>query len=396
MKIAISCVKCKGRLWCGKEYCPILYSFKIKTKIFNEGKKHFEGYSLPELLVGWRDYPGVKVFTLAAEEKNLKSEEEMYGLKAEEIIRQRAAMFSGGKRWNVKKRLEEKMQELALSKKITAVDMEFEKILKPRMVFDSYAVPMPLNAKLKNLELAEEPKIPKIVEKLSIEPIKANEGLEMLYERNFEISYISRIFSSGILGIEKRLVPTRWSITAVDDIIGKNLIEKIKEFKIIENFWIFENSYLGNKFLVLLLPKEWSFELLECWYKGSLWQNAEDEVNQDHEFFSGRKSYAQNTSGAYYASRLAVVEYLCRIKKQAAAIIFREISNEYNIPLGVWVIRESVRDALGKGVKEKFDNLKEALEFIGRKLDTNIKNWTAKSKLLDRFKNQRRILEFIT
>ena len=45
----------------------------------------------------------------------------------------------------------------------------------------------------------------------------------------------------------------------------------------------------------------------------------------DVEFFSQRKDYASNVTGAYYAARLAVAEFLVEKKRQAAAIVFREI-----------------------------------------------------------------------
>ena len=39
-------------------------------------------------------------------------------------------------------------------------------------------------------------------------------------------------------------------------------------------------------------------------------------------------------TGAYYSARLAVAEHLKRIRRQASAIVFREITPEYKIPMG--------------------------------------------------------------
>ena len=36
---------------------------------------------------------------------------------------------------------------------------------------------------------------------------------------------------------------------------------------------------------------------------------------QDYEGFNGRKEYADDVTGAYYANRLALVEYLEKIKR---------------------------------------------------------------------------------
>ena len=63
--------------------------------------------------------------------------------------------------------------------------------------------------------------------------------------------------------------------------------------------------------------------------------------------FFGRKKYAENTVGGYYAARIAVLEQLRIIKKQSSVLALRFVDpNEYIAPLGVWVVREAVRRAL--------------------------------------------------
>ena len=57
--------------------------------------------------------------------------------------------------------------------------------------------------------------------------------------------------------------------------------------------------------------------------------------------------YAQETAGGYYAARLAILEELKRKKRQASVLALRFISEEYSAPLGVWVVREAVRKAMG-------------------------------------------------
>jgi len=54
--------------------------------------------------------------------------------------------------------------------------------------------------------------------------------------KNFR--HIRRIFSAGLLSQKsnRRFVPTRWSITAVDDIFSKALIKEIKKFQEIDDF----------------------------------------------------------------------------------------------------------------------------------------------------------------
>ena len=53
--------------------------------------------------------------------------------------------------------------------------------------------------------------------------IKASEAIEFLYKNEFNEYTLSKILSVGVIGLakNKKLVPTRWSITATDDILGK-------------------------------------------------------------------------------------------------------------------------------------------------------------------------------
>ncbi|MFH1544742.1 MAG: hypothetical protein ABIE23_01445 [archaeon] len=103
--------------------------------------------------------------------------------------------------------------------------------------------------------------------------------------------------------------------------------------------------------------------------------------------------YADKVAGAYYAARLAVAEYLEKERRQATAIVFREIGKDYSIPLGVWVIRENMRNALKKKPLI-FSELNLALRFLELKLTIPLKNYEKNSKLLDSLKHQKKITDF--
>ena len=49
--------------------------------------------------------------------------------------------------------------------------------------------------------------------------LKAQDAVLNLYNSGIEISKIQKCFSIGMLGQNRKLVPTKWSITATDDII---------------------------------------------------------------------------------------------------------------------------------------------------------------------------------
>jgi DNA repair protein NreA len=63
------------------------------------------------------------------------------------------------------------------------------------------------------------------------------------------------------------------------------------------------------------------------------------------------------------------------------------------MPIGVWNVRESVRDAL-KEPYQKFDNLENALLFISNKMDIPLQRWIKNSAVLKNQLYQKRLEDF--
>ncbi len=143
------------------------------------------------------------------------------------------------------------------------------------------------------------------------------------------------------------------------------------------------------------MPYFWSFEVLESWLPSGIWttQLKEPKIMSDFELNKGRKNYPDEVEGAYFAARLAVTEYLKKIKKQSTVIIFREIGKDYKMPLGVWQIRENVRNALSSKPKE-FSTLDFALLFLEKKLSVSMKKYKKKSVLINNFGKQKTLFDF--
>src|SRR5439155_22919010 len=123
-----------------------------------------------------------------------------------------------------KGRLIEVSQELAMSNKPTNVEIELLKKPRFKFFFDSFHQPIGNPAPLVKARLIENPSIEKKVDYLVSDfDIKANNAATELYKEGIPVSRIQKIFSAGLLGlkIQRRLVPTRWSITAVDDSLSK-------------------------------------------------------------------------------------------------------------------------------------------------------------------------------
>jgi len=227
--------------------------------------------------------------------------------------------------------------------------------------------------------------------------LKASEATKMLFDDGVSLSRIQRAFSLGSFGIERnrRLVPTRWSITAVDDIIAKDLVKRVKNYPQVSQYEVYESNYLGNRFEVLLVPDAWSYEAYEAWYPQTLWNPSADHVAivTDWEGYSGRWRYA-SMGGCYYAGRLAVLEHLAKVRRQARVFILREAYPDYILPVGVWQVRENVRNAMRQPPK-KHDTMEEALRRVMNRLSIGLEHWLNAGSLLRQTLTQRKLPDFM-
>jgi len=261
-------------------------------------------------------------------------------------------------------------QEIAVASKPVDMEIELKKDLNLGRQDDRVVTPHGMRAGLKKAKITGNVKVDRRVDKIINDDIKASEGVDYLYGKGFDEYTLSKILSIGVLGmkVNRKLVPTRWSITATDDTIGKQLLKNVKDYKWIENYELFFGEFLGNQYLVLLFPGVFSYELFELYMPKSSW-NPSDEMkaSTDFESFFGRKNYASNTAGGYYAARLPILEYLNNVKRQASVLIIRLETPSYWAALGVWVVRESVRKAMQK--KMEFiskEDLVQGAEQIGK------------------------------
>ena len=157
---------------------------------------------------------------------------------------------------------------------------------------------------------------------------------------------------------------------------------------------VFSGEYVGNHYEILLIPRFWSYEVIEAKMSGSVWNPFSQNTffMQDYEGFYDRKNYANDVTGGYYSPRLAVAEYLTKVKKQASVLVLREARPEYNAPLGVGILRETTRAAF-KEVPRKFNTLNEAFENIKTHLILPIGLFKEKSQLLKEL-SQKTLIDF--
>lgn len=397
------CAVCKGRkLLCGRPTCPILERFRVAKRLEPKlNRREIFGSSPPSLFVGEFGYPRVRIGPLVppieGNTSNLDSPLKWENASIRDVLYYRSLLVMGETKADVdvrkSGRILGEIQELAMS--IRPVDSEILLKRKPvlKILPSEFAPPVGPKAELLDFELTENPRIPRKTDYVVGDELKAENAVMALYNSGFDEYYIIRLLSAGLLGIQKKLVPTRWSITAVQDIIGKHLRKEILRNGLINEFELYFYEFLGNRYAVLLMPESYAFELLEVWLRGSLFGSEEPQVIHDYEDFRGRKEYVKETAGAYHAARLSVLEHLRRRRRQARILVFREVTPRYYAPVGVWQIRLGVRKAMENPVG-RFSTLRDALNEIRTLLELKLERYLERSWLLGLMK-QRTLDEFL-
>ena len=316
------------------------------------------GTSPPSIFVGSYNYPKVGVGPMVppihGDTSLLDSPEKWIGKSLEEIVNFRLNLVRGIQQISVdatEGRYIENLQEVAMSSKPIDSDLEFYKSVSS-ISLDGESAPFGPIGEIKSAKFSSSSSTKSIENIFYDKDLKSKDAILNLYNSGINVSRIQKCFSIGMLGKERKLVPTKWSITATDDIISKSLTEEILDYSLIDTCRVFSYEHLGNFFSVVLFPHRWIYEMIEAWYHNGILG-----FGSDHEDARGI-GHPPAIAGAYFAAKLAIVEYLSKNKIQSGAIIFREIRPEYAIPVGVWQIREGIRAAMKKKplIADNFDH----------------------------------------
>ncbi|MCX8176865.1 MAG: Nre family DNA repair protein [Candidatus Bathyarchaeota archaeon] len=402
------CVACKGaRFLCGKTRCPIIVraNFYLKSIPLMQSDD-IEGTSPPSIFVGRIGYPyvyaGPLVPPVKADTSFYDLPEHWFGKSIDEIVGFRSLLIRGKHRVHVERfeeagKIIEATRELAFAVKPVDVELILKKKPRGYIILDDEVQPFGPSAPIKELKIGNVAWDNQIEKVHYDTDLKAAEAVLELYNRGVLVTKIQRAFSVGAFGLGKnrRLVPTRWSITAVDSIISKYLMDKIRFLPEMDEYRVYESQYLDNLFEIVMLPGKWSYESIEAWYPGTVWNPYGKSVimYSDWEGYDGRSTYAQ-IGGCYYAARLAVCEHLVREQRQATVIVLREAHPGYIMPVGVWQVRENVRNAM----RQKpyiFKTLEDMLKFLAGRFRIPIQKWLIKSVLLKNALFQKKITDFL-
>ncbi len=383
------CAVCKGKGFCGLPSCPITRRFHAlkETRPVSE----YMGAS-PSIFVGSYGYPHVVGGPLMINDTDNPLDWVRQGFSIDYIVSVRSRTIRGGSDLDVNIPDIGKVQEIALSAKPLDVEVAFEKPVSFDINFDGTVTPVGMSGAMKKLDVIDNASVSRIVDRCTSDTdLKATEAARIMFENGTDVYKITNLLTAGLLGVKRRVVPTRRAITATDDMISTSIKREVVKMPALLEYQVFCGTLYGNTICFILIPSnEWRFEMLERWQKHSLWSGDEETIVVDGEKGLTKSKYSP-IAGAYYSARLAVLEYLKSIGRCARVLCIRDISGEYWAPLGTWVIREAAHESLSH-FPDRVGTLGEAVTSASQKLGTHF--WIPKMDLLRDIRQQKTLFEF--
>jgi hypothetical protein len=363
------------------------------------------GSTAPEIFVGRSNYPSVSTGLLSpmaedADAADYATSGDWYrqGYDVDDVLQRRTGLLNSTRSAQVDVSdvwdgFVGVQREVAIADRPVDVELGLDTAPELDLSLDDISTPTGPRARATDADLTENPHVPRPVEKtLEDDDWQAEGAMNYLYRRGFDVYDINTILSAGALGQghNRKLVPTRWSITAVDDTVGQYLRGRIRTEQTVNEVQVWYNEYVGNDYWVILAPGNWEFELVELKAPGSIWNPEPDGsyyMAADDEGYKGRTAYVDETSGAYYASRLAVLEHLQNSGRQATCLVIRHASESYWAPVGVWQIREGIRHAFD-GEYATAETFHDAVRELATALPVSLTDLRRKSTMVSGVQSQ--------
>ncbi|MDR2829975.1 MAG: Nre family DNA repair protein [Methanobrevibacter sp.] len=366
------------------EYLKKLTS-KIQMKSIKIGKD-LEGSTPPSVFIGRWNYPKVYVGPMIVPESGdtaiVDSPESWISENKtqEDIIKYRLNLVRGKQLLAINdldNPLIEKLQDISLASKSIDSEAKFRKIPRGNMLSEDNTPHGP-SAVIEKFDI-NAVRWDRQLEKTYYDTdLKSSEALMNLHDKDVPFSRFQKAFSVGAIGTGKKrkLVPTRWSITACDSTIANNLLKEVRHYSILDNYRVYEFQSLKNYYAIILIPMEWQYEWMEAFIQIL---GKEEMIFSDYETNRDKSEYS-SVGGCYYTCKMSILDYLNKQKIQSGAIVLREVYEGY-IPLGVFNVRENVKYAM-EGEYREFETLKQSLEYLKFKLKIPIYKYVKKSSLL--------------
>lgn len=359
---------------------------QIQMKSVKVGKD-LEGSTPPSVFIGRWSYPKVYAGPMMVGETGdtsiMDSPESWIGehKTQEDIINYRMNLVRGKqliKITDLENPFVEKLQDISLASKSIDSEATFGK--RPRgALLTEDSMPHGPSAVIEKFDI-DAVRWDKQLEKTFYDTdLTAREAVLNLHNKDVPFTAMQKAFSVGAIGTKykRKLVPTRWSITACDSTLADLFLKEVRKFDILDTYRAYEFGSLNNYYIIILTPTEWQYE----WYEAFIQLIGKEElIFSDYETNTDKKEYS-SVGGCYYTSKMAVLDALVKEKKQAGLIVLREAYEGY-VPLGVFNVRENMKSAMSNPYKE-FETLKDALKYAGTKLKIPISKYVKQGTLLN-------------
>jgi DNA repair protein NreA len=401
------CLACRGaKLLCGKPRCPIIVKAQALAKQGPVlGTSEIQGSSPPGVFVGRLGYPRVSIGPMVpprfGDTAILDTPEDWLGRPIDQIVDYRYSLIRGNSRASVEDarepgRLLSSLQELAMAARPVDTELKLTKAPRRILTLSEDTQPYGPSGPMDHFKI-DNPSVDRRVQSAYYDrDLDAAGAVGDLYRKGVLVTRIQKAFSLGMFGVgsRRKIVPTRWSITAVDSSISLELVERIKHHPTVDEYRVYSFGVYDNQYVAILLPEHWRFEWIEAWFPNTTWNQftTTPYMIGDYEEYFGRTKYAR-VGGCYYSTRLAVTEALDRERRQAAAIVLRETYPGFIMPLGVWNVRESIRQLM-KQPYERHETFRTALDSALAKMRIAKAKWTRESVLISRELTQTKITRY--
>lgn len=348
--------------------------------------QEISGTSPPSVFIGRQDYPdvlaGPMVTSLHGDTTVMDTPEAWISgnRTQEEIIRYRLSLVRGTRRVHVgdlESRFVSQLQEIALSAGSVESEAGFARVPQGSYFSEEHAPHGP-SAPIDRLEISDGRWQHDLEKAFYDTDLTARDAVLSLHRGGVLFTSIQKAFSTGTMGRgrNRRLVPTRWSITACDTVIANDLLTRVKQCSVLDTVRVHESASLNNRYAVILLPTGWQYEWTEAFLHVL---GNEEYVFSDHEGHRKKGGYSP-LGGCYYSCKMAVLEALAREQKQAGAVVLREAGRGY-VPLGVFNVRENVRHAMQQEGTE-FPDVPSALAYLKDRFTLPVRRFMEEGTLL--------------
>jgi hypothetical protein len=228
------CLQCRGaKLLCGKPRCPIIVKAQSMARANYSYSDQIAGSSPPGVFVGRIGYPKVSIGPMVpptyGDTSIMDTPEQWLGKPLETIVDYRYSLVRGNVRASVEDAANPtgtlgKLQELSMAALPVDAELRLSKAPRRVLTLSEDSQPYGPSAPLERFETSNVTVEHKIEKAYYDRDLKAADAIFSLYRDDILVTRLQRALSIGMFGegARRRLVPTRWSITAVDSTISGN------------------------------------------------------------------------------------------------------------------------------------------------------------------------------